>query len=65
MPALQSNCGFTDVSNNNVLNQWQNLGCRMMLLLISTTSNVAKNTLSGVNQKNSGDFTLQKRCTHC
>ena len=42
MPALQSNCGFTDVSNNNVLNQWKNLGCRMMLLLIFTTFNVEK-----------------------
>ena len=42
MPAMQSNCAFTNVSNINVSNQWQNLGCRFVLLLYFTISKVAK-----------------------
>ena len=52
MPALQSNCIFTNVPNIIVSNQWQNLGCRLVLFLIFTTSNVFKKaTISKVSQK--------------
>ena len=51
MPALQSNCIFTNVPNIIVSNQWQNLGCRLVLFLIFTTSNVFKKaTISKVSQ---------------